>query len=69
VRRGAHLLLALALGALLGLPPAPPPLGYLAAAAAALALRRLGLLRGAREALEYAGALVLSWSLTASLLH
>ncbi|MEM0308552.1 MAG: hypothetical protein QXE91_04865 [Thermofilaceae archaeon] len=69
LRDSAHILTGLALGAALGVPPAPPILGYLAALAAALALRRLGLLRGGRGALEYLGALAVSWVVAASLLH
>ncbi len=65
----AHLLTALALGLALGALRAPPLLGYLAALAAALALRKRKLLGGARGALEYAGALILSWSIAASALH
>lgn len=69
LRENAHLLSALALGVALGVPPAPPLLGYLAALTLALALRRLDLLRGGKRALEYAGVLALSWVVTASLLH
>lgn len=62
-----HLAAALALGVALGVPRAPPLLGYAAALVTALALRRLGLLRGARGALEFAGLLAVAWSLAASL--
>ena len=64
-----HVLTALGLGLALGALQAPPLLGYLAALLAALALRRMGFLRQAKGALEYAGVLALSWSIAATALH
>lgn len=65
----AHLIAALLLGAALGALLTPPILGYLAALVAGLALRKARLLRSLKEAVEYVGLLVVSWTVVATLLH
>ncbi|RLE85320.1 MAG: hypothetical protein DRJ67_09040 [Thermoprotei archaeon] len=70
-REHAHLIAAVALGVALGVPPAPPLLGFALAAALGAALYKMGVFseEGRARALEYVGALALAWVLTASLLH
>ncbi|MCS7104656.1 MAG: hypothetical protein NZ954_03730 [Thermofilaceae archaeon] len=68
-RGNLHLIAATILGIVLGIPPAPPLLGYIAAVILALTLYKYGLIRQTKDALEYIGLLILSWTLSTSLLH
>ena len=67
------MLAAAILGVALGVPPAPPLLGFTLALATALvtsrACRAMGVELNIVWIMEYAGTLVLAWVLTASLLH